>query len=432
MTILISCESISKAHGSVNLFQKISFSLFDGERIGVVGPNGAGKSTFLKILAGHEVPDTGTVSTRRSTKIVYIPQESSFGDLPVIDIVIEALKEDGSLSIYEKETQASIVLSKVGFKDLNQYASTLSGGWKKRLEIAKALALSPDVVLFDEPTNHLDLEGILWLEKFLQSTPFTYMIVSHDRFFLENIANRMIELNKAFPSGLFNSSGTFSTFLEAKELFLSGQEQYQRALNSKVRREIDWLRQNPKARTTKSSARIQQAHRLIDELSDVKARNKKTTAQINFVGSERETRKLLAATNLSKSFGDRTLFSEVTFTLSPGTRLGIVGMNGTGKTTLLQMLAGRLQPDKGTIKTADDIKIVYFDQHREQLPPTLSLRRALAPVNDTVDFRGENIHINSWCRKFLFSPDRLDMPIGHLSGGEACTHTDCPFNAATR
>ena len=418
MSILLTCDVLSKSHGSLTLFRDISFSIFKGERIGVVGPNGSGKSTFLRILAGLEKADGGAVSPRRGLRIGYVPQESNFPDLSVEQVVTAQLDDDASLEEHEKAVRVSIILGKLGFTDVEQSALKLSGGWKKRLEIAKALVLDPELVLLDEPTNHLDLEGILWLEKFLQQVQFTYMVISHDRFFLENVATRMVELNKSFPSCLFSSEGKFSVFLERREEFLSGQEQYQRSLNSKVRREIEWLKQTPQARTTKSSSRIQEANRLIQELADVKARNKKSSAKIDFVGSERETRKLLTGTNLGKSYGDRKLFSGVNLTLSPGTRLGIVGMNGTVKTTLLKILGGLITPDVGTLKYAEDIKIVYFDQHRDQLPLHLTLREALCPTSDLVIYRGQSIHVNSWCKRFLFTPDRLDMPISQLSGGE--------------
>lgn len=418
MTILLTCDEISKSHGSIRLFQKLSFSIFKGEKIGVVGPNGAGKSTFFKMLANLEQPDEGSVSPRRSLKFCYIPQESVFPNSSVETIAREALANDASLEGYEKDVRVSIVLDKLGFADPSQSAATLSGGWKKRLELAKALVTEPELTFLDEPTNHLDLEGILWLEKFLQQANFTYLVISHDRFFLENVTNRVVEINKSFPGGVFSSQGTFSEFLERKEAFLSGQEQYQRSLNSKVRREIDWLRQTPQARTTKSSSRIQEANRLIGELAEVKERNKKNTAKIDFVGSERETRKLLTVTNLEKGYEGKQLFSHVNLVLSPKTRLGILGTNGTGKTTLLKILAGQITPDKGTIKYADNLKIVYFDQHREQLPPNTSIKRALAPTGDMVTYRGQEIHVNSWGKRFLFPPDRLDLPISQLSGGE--------------
>ena len=227
-----------------------------------------------------------------------------------------------------------------------------------------------------------------------------------------------MELDKSYPKGLFAANGTYSVFLEKREEFLSGQIQQEKSLNSKVRREVEWLKQNPKARTTKSQSRIQEAERLIQELKEIKGRNQTTKSQFDFSSSKRESQKLVVTTNLTKSMGERALFSGINLTLSPGIRLGVVGVNGSGKTTFLKLLAGELLPDKGTIKYADGIKIVYFDQHRAHLPPNISLRRALSSEGDTVHYRNQTIHVNSWCRRFLFSPDRLDLPFGQLSGGE--------------
>lgn len=417
MTLLLSCEGISKHYGSHQLFNNISLSIFKGDKLGVIGPNGTGKSTLLKILAGLDSPDEGIVAPKRNLRISYVPQESNFPNFSLLKILMEAL-DHAHLSQQEKDTQSRIMLSKMGFQDLDLLATSLSGGWKKRLEFAKALVLSPDLVLLDEPTNHLDLEGILWLEKFLQSASFTFLIISHDRYFLENITNRMMELNGAFPSGLLCIEGSYSTFLEKREEFLLGQQQYERSLKSKVRREIEWLKQTPKARTTKAQSRINEAEKLIQELSEVKSRNLQKTTQIDFASTLRESRKLIVATNLSKTLGERLLFSGVNLTISPGTRLGIVGANGSGKSTLLRILAGQIPQDKGTVKYADGVRIVYFDQHREQLPLNLTLREALAPENETINYRGQTIHVNAWCKRFLFTPDRLDLPIKQLSGGE--------------
>jgi len=418
MTLLLSCQKISKSYGGRKLFVDLSFGIFRGDKIGLIGPNGAGKSTLLKILAGIDNPDEGDISRNRSLGIGYIPQETLFPDQPLLDIVVGSMDNIGHQTLEYKQTQASITLSKMGFSDPSILAGTLSGGWQKRLALAVELVRSPDILLLDEPTNHLDLEGVLWLEKFLKNAPFAYIVISHDRYFLEHITTRMMEINKSYPKGLFNVDGSYTFFLEKREEFLSGQVQQERSLSSKVRREVEWLKQNPKARTTKSVSRIQEAERLIQELQDLKSRNKDTTSQIDFSSSKRESQKLLVTTNLSKSMGGRVLFAGIDLTLSPGMRLGLVGLNGSGKTTLLRLLAGEIQPDKGTIKTADGIKIVYFDQHRAQLPPDTTLRRALAPEGDTVYYRGQPIHVNSWCKRFLFSPDRLDLPFGNLSGGE--------------
>ncbi|MFI0434564.1 MAG: ABC-F family ATP-binding cassette domain-containing protein [Parachlamydiaceae bacterium] len=415
---LISCQLLSKSYGSRLLFKKLSFGVFSGDKIGLIGPNGSGKSTLLKILANLEMPDEGCVVRNRSTRVGYIPQETHFPHQSIQEVMLNALDDDIHQSIEYKHTQIAIVLSKMGFADPSSLASSLSGGWKKRLALAVELVRSPDILLLDEPTNHLDLEGVVWLEKFLTSASFAYIVISHDRYFLENTTTRVMELDKSYPKGLFAADGAYSQFLQKREEFLSGQMQQERSLNSKVRREVEWLKQNPKARTTKSSSRIQEAERLIGELKELKGRNQTSKSQIDFSSSKRESQKLLVATNLAMSMGNHLLFSGVDLILSPGIRLGIVGMNGSGKTTLLRLLAGELSPDKGTIKCADGVKIVYFDQHRAQLPPDISLRRALSPQGDTVYYRNQSIHVNSWCRRFLFSPDRLDLPFGHLSGGE--------------
>lgn len=418
MSPLLSCQGISKSHGSRLLFKDISFGIFRGNQIGLIGPNGSGKSTLLKILAGLDDADEGTVSKNRSLRIGYVAQDVIFPDKTILDIVLDALEQDHYLSSSDKQVQAEIILSRFGFKDLTASANSLSGGWKKRLEIAKELVKSPDLLLLDEPTNHLDLEGILWLERLLQEASFAYLIISHDRTFLDNVTNRMMELNSAYPKGLFAVDESYSFFLEKREEFLQGQQQQQSSLGSKVRREVEWLKQNPKARTTKSQSRIQEAHQLIQELSQLKTRNQTHKTEVDFAATERQTRKFLVATNLAKSLGGRELFSKLNFTLSPGSRLGIVGLNGSGKTTLLRLLAGEIIPDKGTLKYADDIQVVYFDQHRAQLPPNLTLRQALAPQGEFVFYRGKSIHVNGWCKRFLFSPDRLDLPVSQLSGGE--------------
>lgn len=418
MSILLSVQNIAKSYGGRQLFDNLSFGIFRGDKIGLIGPNGSGKSTLLKILAGIDDADQGAISRSRSVRIGYVPQETLFSDQSIADVLLESLKEESHLSPEERQTEAAITLSKLGFTNIEDPANSLSGGWQKRLALARALVRKPDVLFLDEPTNHLDLEGVIWLETFLQNASFAYVVISHDRYFLENAAKRIMELDKAYPKGLFTVDGSYSAFLEKREEFLTGQQQQERSLNSKVRREVEWLKQNPKARTTKSSARIQEANQLIQELEEIKSRNKEEKSKINFSSSKRETQKLLVLTNLTKAMGGRILFQGIDLTLSPGMRLGVVGLNGSGKTTFLRLIAGELTPDKGTIKYADSVKIVYFDQHRAQLAPDTTLRRALAPEGDTIYYRGQAIHVNSWCRRFLFSPDRLDLPFGQLSGGE--------------
>ncbi len=417
MTLLLSCQDGSKGYGSQSLFNHLSFGIFQGNKIGLIGPNGAGKSTLLKILARIDHLDTGEVTCRKSLKIGYVPQSSEYPDVKIETIVLDDFHEGASLSLHEKETAVRIILSKLGFKEPSQIASSLSGGWKKRLDIARVLINSPDLILLDEPTNHLDIEGIVWLEKFLKIEPLTFVVTSHDRYFLQNVATQIMELSPQYPNNIFCVQGTYEEFVEKRLEFVRYQLQSERALSNKVRSEVEWLRQSPKARTTKSTARVNQAGELIDQLTDVKNRNRQPKATIAFDASDRQTQKLAVLKNVSKSQG-RLLFSHVNVTIAPGTRLGIVGPNGCGKTTLLKLIAGEIVPDSGTIKYAADLKVVHFDQHRQNINLQDTLRQALSQNNDTVTFQGKNIHVHSWAKRFLFSPDRLDLPVGQLSGGE--------------
>lgn len=417
MSLLLNCQSLSKSYASRILFEGLSFSIFSHDRIGLIGPNGAGKSTLLKILKGEESPTAGNFSAKRGLKIGYVPQSCDFIDRRPQEILLEALAQEEEPE-YEKERRVQTLLSKLGFKGDEPSAKQLSGGWKKRLSIAQELLFAPDLLLLDEPTNHLDMEGILWLEKFLNREAPTYLMVSHDRYFLQNMVNRIIEINPIYPQGLFAIDGSYAHFLELKELFIQGQIEQERSTASKARRELDWLRQSPKARTSKSKSRVEEAHALLSDLSQIQERNRMKRADIDFSASERETRKLLVAKNLKKEIEGRALFKHLDFTLSPGVRIGLMGPNGSGKTTLLRMLAGEIDPDQGTIKKAEGLNIVYFDQHRLQLPDHLTLRQALSPKGDFISFRGKEIHVNGWCKRFLFSPEILDMPLEKLSGGE--------------
>jgi ATP-binding cassette subfamily F protein uup len=269
----------------------------------------------------------------------------------------------------------------------------------------------------DEPTNHLDLGGIEWLEALLNNSSFACVVVSHDRYFLENVATETVELNRAYPDGLFRVNGNYSTFLQKKEAFLEAQAKRQDALSNRVRTEIEWLRRGPKARTTKSKARIDRAHELIGELAEVSGRNRTATASIEFSATDRQTKRLVELENLKYGFGGRTLFAGLNFVLTAGMRIGLVGPNGSGKTTLLKLLRGEIEPLDGSIKRATALRTVYFDQNRT-LDPDVTLRRALAPDSDSVIYQDRVIHVASWAARFLFSGDQLNQPVGRLSGGE--------------
>src|SRR5216684_4152904 len=415
-SLLLSCESVSKAYGTRPLFEDLSFGLAEGDQVGLVGPNGSGKSTLLKILAGLESPDRGTRSVRGSVRVGYVPQDPVLpAGVTVEQVIAEALPE---VDEGDRPGRIALALSRAGFSDGRAAVDPLSGGWKKRLAIARALAASPDVLLMDEPTNHLDVEGILWLEDVLAERVRAVLLVSHDRYFLEHVATRMIELNRAYPDGLFQTDGPYSDFLARRDDFLRGQAAYEESLANTVRREIEWLRRGAKARSTKAKGRIKEADRLIEELRDARARAATRSADIDFTASGRRSRRLLVARGLAKSLGGRSLVQGLDVTITPGTRIGLMGPNGSGKTTLLNVLAGALAPDAGTIERADGLRIVRFEQQRPGLDPQQSLRRALAPEGDTVSFQGRSLHVAAWAKRFLFQPEQLEVPVGRLSGGE--------------
>jgi ATP-binding cassette subfamily F protein uup len=416
--VVLSCEAVSKAFGAQVLFTGVSFGLSEGDRVGLIGPNGAGKSTFVKILAGIEEADSGTRSLRRLARVGYVPQDPVFpSDLTVEDVASQALAESATEDT-DTAARLSVTLGRAGFTDFKQPVASLSGGWQKRLAIARAVVSSPAVLLMDEPTNHLDVDGIVWLENLLKSEPLAYLVISHDRYFLENVTTRIIELNRMYTGGLFESEGRYSDFLVKRDEALRNQAAYQEALANTVRREIEWLRRGPKARTTKAQARIKAAARSMQELEDLQTRMVETRAAIDFTASERKTKKLLVTKKLSKSFGDTQVLKGIELTLTPGVRLGLLGPNGSGKTTLLQLIAGTLTPDSGDIERADNLQIVYCTQDRETLDPNLSLKRALVPDGDSVIYRGRPVHVASWAKRFLFRSDQLETPIRTLSGGE--------------
>jgi len=418
MSLLLSCQAIHKKYGTQPLFEDLSLGIADGDHIGLVGPNGSGKSTLLKILAGVETADGGTRSVRKNLRLGYVPQEASFAADPTIeDIVTQALDGEG-VDIDDKHVRAGVALAKVGFPDAQQRAGDLSGGWTKRLAIACALVREPDLLLLDEPTNHLDLEGILWLEKLLRADPAAFLVVSHDRYFLENVANRVIELNRMYPAGVFDARGNYSEFLEKKDEALHEQVRYQETLANRVRNEVEWLKRGPKARTRKSGARIDEAGRLQDELVNLNRRLAGGSVRLDFSATDRKTKRLMVADGISKTLGGRTILADLDLTLSPGMRLGVLGPNGSGKTTLLRLLTGDLDPDTGRIERADGLRVVYLDQHREHIEPGTTLRRALAPHGDQVVYGDRPIHVAGWAKRFLFQGEQLDQPVANLSGGE--------------
>ncbi|MGA2539564.1 MAG: ABC-F family ATP-binding cassette domain-containing protein [Terracidiphilus sp.] len=431
MPPILNAQSVTKQFGALPLFKNISLTVEDGDRIGLIGPNGAGKSTLLAVLAGQVEPDSGEVAVRKRARAAYVPQDSRFASGLSIRQVLESALAAAHVNEAEREGRLRELTGRAGFADLNAEAASLSGGWRKRLAITEAMVIEPEVMLLDEPTNHLDLAGIEWLEELLRSSPFAAVTVSHDRYFLESTSSQIVELNRVFADGLFRVKGTFSRFLEEKQAYLESQSRQQESLRNRVRTEIEWLRRGPKARTTKSKARIDSANAMIGQLAAMDSRTSVNTAGIDFDASMRKTKRLVEFDNVSlavptsdetpdpsrKEEPQRLLFTGLNFVLAAGMKVGLVGPNGSGKTTLLRLLRGELEPAEGTIKRAEALRMVYFSQMRE-LDENLTLRRALAPEGDGVIHQGRTVHVASWAARFLFTGEQLNQPVRNLSGGE--------------
>ncbi len=421
MSTCVTLRGIAKSFGVRRLFTDISLTVSDQERIGLIGPNGSGKSTLLKIMAGLEPADAGERTLRQGARLAYVAQQDRFESKTVGAVVSRAAEAAFGRPAAEAEqlSRVAVTLGRLGFEDPDASVEALSGGWRKRLSIARALVSEPDALLLDEPTNHLDLESILWLERFLSGASFAFVVVSHDRFFLENVTHRTIELSAAYPRGFLSVDGPYSALIEAREAFLENQGVLEQTLANKARREVEWLRRGPKARGTKAKARIEAAGELFDELAATRVRNRDIVrAGIDFSATGRQTKRLLVAEQLAQSHGGRTLFHDLDIVLSPGLRLGLTGPNGSGKSTLLRVLAGEETPAAGKVSRAPGIEVVVFDQKREQLDKEQILRHAFAPDSDSVLYRGQPVHVVTWAKRFGLRPEQLDLPVGLLSGGE--------------
>lgn len=416
MALLLNTHKLAKSFAGKVLFQDVALGIEDGEKIGLVGPNGAGKSTLLKILAGQISADSGDVTRRKNLRFGYLEQTPTF---PEGQTIIEALlshcdDQDESLGA-AYEWLAKMDLTRFGE---NFLVEDLSGGWKKRVALARELIREPDILILDEPTNHLDVSSILWLEEFLNQATFALLMVTHDRLFLQRVCNKIFDLDPRNPNYLLSVRGDYLMYVEAKEQLISGQEQRERVLKNTLRRETEWLRRGAKARQTKQKARIGAAHDLKDDVTDLTAKNANRQVNLNFKETERTPQKLMEVKDLSKSYSGRNLFDKFNYTITPKTRLALLGDNGSGKSTLIRMLLGQEPPDKGTVYLADKMQVAYFEQNRETLKPELSVLKNICPEGDYVHFQGSYVFNRSYLERFLFNRQQMDLPVSKMSGGE--------------
>jgi ATP-binding cassette subfamily F protein uup len=416
MALLISTYQLEKSFAGKTLFSGVSLGVEDGDRIGLVGPNGAGKSTLMKILKGDMTADGGKVTPKKGLNLGYLPQTPVFKPKETIMEALLSKARDPDEAIgnaYEWFARL----------DLNQFGedflvSELSGGWQKRVALARELVVEPELLLLDEPTNHLDVVSILWLEEFLQRAPFAFVMVTHDRLFLQRVVNKVFDLDPRNPNNLLIVNGDYVQYLESKEDLLAAQQKHETVLKNTLRRETEWLRRGAQGRLKKQTARINRAGDLKGDVESLAEKNKVRVAGIAFGDAERNPQKLIELKNVTKCYGDRTLIQNFTYLITPKTRLSMLGENGSGKSTLIKMMLGLEQPDEGTIFLSDKVKVAYFEQNRGALDLQKSVLKNICPDGDYVSLQGQYIFARSYLERFLFNRQQMDLPVGRLSGGE--------------
>ena len=448
MTIF-TLRSIKKDFGIKELLTDASFSLDEGDKVGLIGTNGSGKSTLLKMIAGLESIDAGDRWVNPGATIVYLPQQPDLdenhtvleqvfadsgeqmalvreyeelsdhlshgkGDTDKLLARLSAVSERiDEVDAWDLETKAKLILTKLGIEDFDAKVGDLSGGYRKRIALATALLSEPDVLLMDEPTNHLDALSVEWLQNYLNGYRGALLLITHDRYFLDRVTNRILEIDRG---DLYNYSGNYAYYLEKKALAEDSATSTQRKHAGVLRRELEWLKKGPKARSTKQKARI-------DRIKDMRAEEFKTAngkVEIATAG-RRIGKKVIELLNICKAYGDRTLIKDFTYNFTPEDRIGIIGCNGAGKSTLMDIITGRIKPDSGTVEIGTTIHIGYFDQHSEDLTPNEDQRvieylKSVGELVKTAD--GEIITASQMLEKFLFPPIQQYAPISKLSGGE--------------
>lgn len=453
---LITFQSVHKDFGIKEVLRDGSFSIEPDDKVGVIGVNGSGKSTLLKMMGGMEPIDSGQRLTKSGARLVYLPQQPDVDeDLTVLDqvfadcgekmqlvreyealthkmsqmshsasgkdldklmnrlaVVGEKMETEGA---WDLETDAKIILSKLGIADFDARVGDLSGGYRKRIALATALMSDPDLLLMDEPTNHLDAESVEWLQEYLGRFRGAIVLITHDRYFLDNVTNRIIEIDRA---DLYTYSGNYAYYLEKKADQEASAASSQQKFKGMLRRELAWLRQGPKARSTKQNARIQR----IDEMKAKSFKEAQGKVEIDTAG-RRIGKKVIEVEGVSKAYGDRTLIQDFTYAFTGSDRIGIIGCNGAGKSTLMDIITGRLAPDSGTIDIGQTIHIGYFNQHSEELLEALNQeQRVMDYLKEEGAFvttaDGSQISVSQMLERFLFTSNQQYTPINKLSGGE--------------
>ena len=405
---ILNAEKISKTFGEKELFNQVTLGVNDGDKIGVIGVNGTGKSTFLKIIAGIEVPDEGQIVKGRSVTVEYLPQIPEFLENDTIISYVIRGKKNSS------EAQAKTILNKLGISDFEADINTLSGGQKKRIALARVLVEPAEVLILDEPTNHLDNDMVIWLENYIKKFKGELIMVTHDRYFLDNVTNRIVELDKG---GLYSYETNYSGFLELK----TQREDMARATEAKraniLRTELEWIRRGCKARSTKQQARIDRYEDMKEASRKARASFEKQSLEMSSV-STRLGKKTIEVKNVSKSFNGVTYINDFTYIFLKDDRIGIIGHNGCGKSTLMKIITGLVKPDSGSVEIGETVKIGYFMQENEPLDESLNVLEYVKNIGEYVRTTTGLITASQMCDKFLFTPKMQWTPISKLSGGE--------------
>ena len=411
---LVALDNVSIAFGHVPLLDKVAFQIDAGERVAVIGRNGTGKSTLLNILSGELPPDSGTVIRQPAVRVAKLVQDVPLSAArTVAEVVGEGLGELDLHDEWQRDHQADQVMSRLNLSP-TAIVDSLSGGWKRRVLLARALAGNPDLLLLDEPTNHLDIDAIAWLESFLAEYRGAVAFVTHDRAFLERLATRIVELDRGM---LTSWPGDYATFERKKEEWLANEELQQARFDKKMAVEEVWLRRGVKARRTRDEGRVKALMAMRVERAQRRARIGQVRLQID--QAESSGKMVFEAEDVSFAFNAAApVVKDFSIRVVRGDRIGLIGPNGAGKTTLLRLLVGEIEPQSGHVRRGENVQVAYFDQQREQLDPDRTVVDTIGDGNDTVTLNGRPRHVHGYLQDFLFSPERARSPVRALSGGE--------------
>ena len=410
---LVSLDHVSMAYGHLPLLADVSLQVESRERVCVIGRNGTGKSTLLQIISGDLPPEGGSVWRQPGLRIGRLAQDVPLTDpRPVFAVVSEGLRDLPEMDAWREEQLVTLVLTRLGLSP-DVSVQTLSGGWRRRVLLARALVGQPDLLLLDEPTNHLDIETMTWLETFLADYPGAVVFVSHDRVFLQHVATRIVELDRG---RLTSWPGDYATFLGRKEEWLANEAVQHEKFDKRLAEEEAWLRQGIKARRTRNEGRVRALMAMRAERAERRERMGAVRLQVEM--AERSGQVVFEAEHVTKGFGGDPVVRDASVRVMRGDRIGLIGPNGSGKTTLLRLLIGELAPDAGETRRGANVQIAHYDQQREQLDPDRTVFDTIGDGNDTVIVNGQPQHVHGYLKQFLFPPERASSPVRALSGGE--------------